>query len=277
MSARLTGLVGHPISHSKSPVIHEYWLEKNGISGSYKLFDLSCEELEQGLKKMAADGCCGFNVTVPHKVSVMELCDEVDDLARVVGAVNTVSIQDGKMTGTNTDVFGFTQNIKDNAPDFDFAKGSALVLGAGGAARAVIQGLLQEGVPEILLSNRTASKADSLIELASDTSRIKRVDWEKRSDASVLNGLNLLVNTTALGMSGKPALEIDLRELGDECLVHDIVYAPLQTELLKQATRRGNPTVTGIGMLLHQARPAFKLWHGVLPEVTQELIDKVCA
>ena len=277
MSARLTGLVGHPISHSKSPVIHEYWLEQNGISGSYKLFDLSCEELEQGLKQMVADGCRGFNVTVPHKVSVMELCDEVDDLARVVGAVNTVSIQDGKMTGTNTDVFGFTQNIKDNAPDFDFTKGSALVLGAGGAARAVVQGLLQEGVPEILLSNRTASKADSLIELASDTSRIKRVDWEKRSDASVLNGLNLLVNTTALGMSGKPALEIDLSELGSACLVHDIVYAPLQTELLVQAAQRGNPIVTGIGMLLHQARPAFELWHGVLPEVTQELIDKVCA
>lgn len=275
MSFTKTGLVGHPVSHSKSPVIHGHWIKRYGLSGSYELVDLACEELAAGVEDIKNSGFKGFNVTVPHKVEIMELCDSIDDLARIVGAVNTVTLRDGALHGTNTDVFGFIENLKAHAPDFDFRAGPAVVLGAGGAARAVVQGLLQEGVPEIWLSNRTPEKADALIAGASRPDKIKRLRWNNADSAEALSQANLLVNTTSLGMTGRPELKLSLDGLSPEALVHDIVYAPLMTPLLLEAQARGNKTVTGIGMLLHQARPGFSLWHGVMPEVTDELTRMV--
>lgn len=275
MTLTNTGLIGHPVSHSKSPLIHSYWIKEHGLNGSYALVDLACEELEKGIEKIKAEGFRGFNVTVPHKVALLELCDEVDTLARIVGAVNTVTIEKGRLSGTNTDVFGFIENIKSHQPDFDFRGGPAVVLGAGGAARAVVQGLLQEGVPEILLSNRTDSKADTLIETSSQPEKIRRMGWNSGESRKAFFSANLLVNTTSLGMTGKPRLEIDLTGLNPKALVHDIVYAPLMTELLITAQKRGNPIVTGIGMLLHQARPAFACWHGVMPDVSDALVKMV--
>ena len=275
MTGTRTGLVGHPVSHSKSPIIHEYWIKHYGLSATYELIDLPCEELATGIRRLKDEGFHGFNVTVPHKMAVMKLCDEVDMLARIVGAVNTVKIKDGRLYGTNTDVFGFTENLKAHVPDFDFSLGPALVLGAGGAARAVVQGLLMEGVPEIWLSNRTASKAEALIEHSSEPGRIRRLEWNSPYSSEDMSQVHMVINTTSLGMTGKPPLEVSLDGLSQDALVYDIVYAPLMTELLKDSRRRGNRIVTGIGMLLHQARPGFKLWHGVMPEVTDELTEMV--
>ena len=261
-----TGVVGHPIAHSKSPLIHNYWIKKYGLSGHYEAIDIPCAALEAGLQGLRARGFAGFNLTLPHKELVLPLCDVLDDVARAVGAVNTVVIENGALKGRNTDVFGFIQNIRENAPGFDFARGPAVVLGAGGAAKAVVYALLQEGAPEIILLNRTQDKAEKL---SAANSKIKVQPWELRGD--VLAGANMLVNTTSLGMQRSGALEIDLAALPVSALVHDIVYAPLETDLLKQAQARGNAIVTGIGMLLHQARPAFEAWYGVMPEVTPEL------
>lgn len=275
MTAVKTGLIGHPVGHSKSPLIHSFWMEQYGLEGTYDAIDIPCETLEQGVQTLIARGYAGFNVTVPHKVAIMDLCDDLDDLARIVGAVNTVTIKAGKLSGTNTDVFGFVENIRKNAPDFDFTRGPALVLGAGGAARAIVQGLIQSGVPEVRLCNRTKEKAQSLIDCALNPAKIRLIDWDRRSAPETLKDINLLVNTTALGMTGKDRLDMDITALPPAALVNDIVYAPLHTDLLRTARERGNRIVTGIGMLLHQARPGFKLWHGILPDVTPELCDKV--
>ncbi|MDH5723713.1 MAG: shikimate dehydrogenase [Alphaproteobacteria bacterium] len=264
-----TGVIGHPIAHSKSPLIHEFWIKKNDLAGHYKAIDIAPESLEKSVNELIEQGYKGFNVTVPHKVAIMELCSEVDNTAKTIGAVNTVFIKNGKLSGSNTDAFGFIQNIRENAPDYDFGSGPALVLGAGGAARAVIYGLLEAGAPEIILTNRTLEKAQELAGHFSDLGKITVIDWDKREDA--LAGIALIVNTTSLGMNGKAPLEISLERLPQEALVCDIVYAPLMTALLEQAKARGNKIVTGIGMLLHQARPGFELWHGIMPEVTEEL------
>lgn len=271
----MTGLVGHPVSHSRSPLIHEYWLKEHQIRGCYNLVDLPCETLQHGLEKLRSDDYRGFNVTVPHKVSVMRLCDHVDDLAQSIGAVNTVTISGGQLYGTNTDSFGFVQNIKELIPTFDFSIGPALVLGAGGAARAVVQGLLEQDVPEIILCNRTLSKATEFLKLFNNTNELRIIDWQLRADYQVLSRINLLINTTSLGMTGKSSLDMDITHLHRDALVNDIVYAPLMTPLLQKAQMQGNRIVTGIGMLLHQARPAFQKWHGILPEVTTELRNLV--
>lgn len=264
-----TGVIGHPIAHTKSPLIHGYWIETYGLQGCYEAIDVPCETLPSHVRGLVDRGYAGFNVTVPHKEMIFDLCDEVDGLAREVGAVNTVVIDDSKLLGTNTDVFGFVQNIKSTAPDFDFTAGRAVVLGAGGAARAVIKGLIDEGVPKILLLNRTREKAETLAQ----TPNIEVGDWHERS--TLLEGANLLVNTTSLGMDGKPALDMNLNALPQTALVNDIVYAPLYTDLLSQARDQGNPIVTGIGMLLHQARPSFERWFGILPTVDEALQDLV--
>lgn len=269
------GVIGHPIAHSKSPKIHGSWIADYNLQGEYKAIDIPCETLKSGIQQLIDEGYSGFNVTVPHKVAMLQLCDEIDDLARIVGAVNTVIIKDGKLFGTNTDVYGFVQNIKEGSPDFDFSAGPALVLGAGGAARAVVQGLIDEGVPEIRIANRTKSNADELLKHTKHPEKIKIVPWDERSNKERLQNINLLVNTTSLGMSGKPPLEMSLEHLPKTALVNDIVYAPLITDILKQAQYRGNPIVTGIGMLLHQARPAFKAWFGQMPQVTAALQKKV--
>jgi len=271
-------VIGHPISHSKSPRIHNYWITHYGLAGSYEAIDLPPSELKEGLHRLIEAGYTGFNLTVPHKESVMALCDVVEPRAQAIGAVNTLwvngGITGGKIHGTNTDVFGFLENIRQTVkkavPEFSFAGKRALVLGAGGAARAIVRGLLDENVAQIFLVNRTRDKAGAL---AQDPHfahpALQVVDWEDRHAA--LSGMDLLVNTTTLGMRGQPALDLDLSALPQHTVVNDIVYAPLYTPLLQHAQARGNVTVTGIGMLLHQARPAFQKWFGILPEVTSEL------
>jgi shikimate dehydrogenase len=265
-----TGVIGHPIAHSKSPAIHTYWIRKYGLTGSYEAIDIAPDELRVRLKGLAVAGYKGFNLTIPHKIRVLPICDEIDATAKAVGAVNTIMMENGKIYGTNTDVFGFVENIRTNAPDFDFTAGPAVVLGAGGASRAVLQGLIEQGVSEIRLLNRTRDKANKL---ANDFKFIEVFDWSQRS--AVLEGANLLVNTTALGLTGQPALEINLSKLDKAALVNDIVYAPLHTGLLEKAKANGNAFVTGIGMLLHQARPAFERWYGILPDVDEALEKKV--
>ncbi len=266
-------VIGHPIGHSKSPLIHNYWIAQHGLEGSYEAVDIPCESLEKDVRGLTQKGFAGFNVTIPHKEAMLALCDEVDETARQIGAVNTVIIRDGRLCGTNTDSFGFIQNIKTGAPDFDFTAAPAVVLGAGGAARAVIHGLLQEGVPQIIIANRTAAKAETLKAACGAPEKITIAPWDARGE--VLAGAGLLVNTTALGMNGQGPLEIDLAKLPSSALVTDIVYAPLETALLKDAKKRGNIVVGGIGMLLHQARPAFQAWFGVMPEVDEKLQQKV--
>lgn len=268
-----TGVIGHPIKHSKSPLIHTHWIAQHGLNGSYEALDIKPEDLPARLPQLLKEeGYTGFNLTIPHKEIAINICDEIDDLGRAIGAVNTVKItEDGRIIGTNTDAFGFIENIKQDQPNVNFTKGRAVVLGAGGAARAIIYGLLQEGVPEIIVTNRTLSKAQDLTKL--DPTCVKAVEWDQRSAA--LEGANMVVNTTALGMNGQPALDISLDALPTSALVSDIVYAPLMTDLLTAAQDRGNAVVTGIGMLLHQARPAFQLWYGPLPSVTQDLQDIV--
>lgn len=265
-------VIGQPVGHSKSPLIHNYWIEKHGIDASYEAIDIAPENLEKELIRLVDEGYSGFNVTRPHKEKVFAVCDSLDELAQAVGAVNTVTIKNGKMNGTNTDVFGFTENIKTARPAFDFKAGPAVVLGAGGAARAVIYALLKEGVPEVRVVNRTKNKAQTL---ARDFKRLRVHDWEKRSEVFV--EANLLVNTTSMGQSGQPKLELDLTALPKNAVVNDIVYAPLMTDLLRDCEDRGNQIVTGIGMLLHQARPAFEAWFGVLPDVDAELEKRVLA
>lgn len=262
-------VIGHPINHSKSPLIHQYWIEKYRLAATYEALDIAPEKLEGAIRSLA-EQYAGFNVTLPHKEKILTLCDEIDELARNVGAVNTVTIENGKLYGTNTDVFGFTENIKSKEPGFDFSSGPAVILGAGGAARAIVYALITEGVPEIRIVNRTKEKAEILIKKFKN-SRVW--DWQERDQS--LSGANLLVNTTSMGMKGQPELEMDLNKLPKTALVNDIVYAPLMTDLLIRAQDRGNKTVTGIGMLLHQARPAFHSWFGVMPDVDTELEKRV--
>lgn len=266
-----TGVIGHPISQSKSPLIHSYWMKNLGIHGTYQAIDFPCEGLIENIQSLIKQSFRGFNVTVPHKIEIMKICDQIDDLAHIVGAVNTVSIKNDKLYGTNTDVFGFVQNICEAHPDFSFSRGAALVLGAGGAARAIVQGLLDAGAPHIKIANRTRSNADLLLKHASAPHKIEIIDWALREDKAILSNINILINTTSLGMTGKDRLEMNLEKLPTTALVNDIVYAPLMTDLLTQAKSRGNLIVTGIGMLLHQARPAFELWHGVRPDVDSTL------
>lgn len=268
-----TGLIGHPVSHSKSPLIHTHWMRQHDIDGTYEAVDIASEELKSGVQKLIDAGWKGFNVTVPHKEAIFDLCDEVDDAAKIIGAVNTVTIKNGKLHGTNTDAFGFIQNIKESAGRPNFERGPCVVLGAGGAARAVVYALAFEGAQEIIIANRTFKRAKDLCEI--NDSIMRPIDWEQRGD--VLLTASLLVNTTSSGMSGKDPLEIDLSLLPVESIVSDIVYAPLMTDLLLAAKTRGNPIVTGIGMLLHQARLAFETWHGVLPDVDAELEKEVLA
>ncbi|MDY0029686.1 MAG: shikimate dehydrogenase [Pseudobdellovibrionaceae bacterium] len=264
------GVIGHPIAHSKSPVIHGYWLEKFGIKGCYARYDILPEYLEQGISDLVSAGIRGFNVTIPYKIEIMKYCEELSDEARAIGAVNTVVVrEDGTLFGTNTDYFGFIENIREAKPTFDFTNGSAVVLGAGGASRAVIYGLKKAGVPQIVIVNRTPSKAEALaLEFGCSHSA-----WEDLPQ--VLGSCHLLVNTTSLGMTGQDPLNIDISGLSESCLVSDIVYAPLMTDLLLSAEARGLDFVSGIGMLLHQARPGFKAWFGQDVTVDKPLLSCV--
>jgi len=264
--------MGWPVDHSRSPRLHGFWLSRYGIDGAYVPLAVAPENFTDALRALPKLGFAGTNVTVPHKVAALAAVDAADATAQRIGAVNTIVVgDDGRLAGSNTDAFGFIENLRAAAPDWRPKAGPALVLGAGGAARAVIVALLDAGAPTVRLTNRTAARAAALGDEFGP--QIDVVPWDDRAGA--LADVATLVNTTSLGMTGQPALELALDDLPTTALVNDIVYAPLQTPLLETAQRRGNTVGDGLGMLLHQARPGFAAWFGVAPEVDQALRDHV--
>lgn len=265
--AKLAGVVGWPVGHSRSPRLHGYWLEKYGIDGAYVPLPVPPEHTAAALAGLPALGFRGANVTVPHKEAALAAVDEADAHARHIGAVNTIVVgDDGRLLGSNTDGFGFMENIAATTPDWRRDR-AAVILGAGGASRAIIVALIDAGVPEIRIANRTQARAKALVdEFAGPCST---VPWEQR--ARCLDSAGLLVNTTTLGMNGTSVLDIALDGLPGDAVVTDIVYTPLITPLLASAAARGLRVVDGLGMLLHQARPGFAAWFGHEPEVTDEL------
>ena len=270
----LAGVMGHPVAHSRSPVIHNHWIAQYKLRGSYVLLPVEAGKLGDALKGLKALGFAGCNVTIPHKVEAMKAMDWLHPVAKQMGAINTIVVQpDGALHGFNNDGFGYIQSIKDAKPDWQANAGPITVLGAGGAARAIVLSLINEGATQIRLINRTKSKAEALAHEFG--SAVKVVDWSERNEA--LANIAMLVNTTNQGMHGQPELEIDLTDLPKSALVSDAIYIPLETPLLAQARTRGNTTVNGLGMLLNQARPAFNAWFGVLPEITPELHKAIAA
>ncbi len=264
----LAGVIGFPIGHSRSPIMHSYWLKKYGIHGHYIPISLSAPDFVAGIRALPLLGFRGVNITIPHKVSMLGLADSVTDRAALIGAVNTVSFKDdGSMRGDNTDGYGFIQNMRQNAPGWDPKSGPALVLGAGGAARAVISALLSEGVTELRLANRTRQRAELLADQFG--AKVHVVDWIRASDA--VDGATTIVNTTSLGMQGQPDLIIDLSAAPKFAVVTDLVYTPLNTPFLESAAALGLHTVDGLGMLLHQGVPGFEHWFGTRPEVDESL------
>jgi shikimate dehydrogenase len=264
-------VIGWPISHSRSPLIHGYWLKQNGIDGSYTRQPVEPSALGAFIANLASDGYAGCNVTIPHKEAVFDLVKRADDSTERLGAVNTVYVRDGNILGTNTDGEGFLNNLRSAVPSLTLANGRAVVLGAGGASLAVVNALLEQGVAEVAVANRTIEKAEQLRRRFGN--RVAAIGWTDASDH--LGECSLLVNTTSLGMKGQPDLVIDLSRLSGTALVTDIVYTPLRTRLLMDAAARGNQVVEGLGMLLHQAVRGFSLWFGVTPQVTDELHDLV--
>ena len=270
----LAGVMGWPVAHSRSPIIHNHWIAEHGLRGSYVLLPVAPDKLEQALRALPVLGFAGCNLTIPHKVAALSVVDRIDPLAQRIGAINCIVVEaDGSLSGCNTDAFGYVQSLHDAQPDWHVSAGPALVLGAGGAARAVIAGLLDSGVPSIRLTNRSPDKTQELI--AAFGPQVIAVDWADRHAA--LDAVTLLVNTTNLGMHGQPALDLDLNGLDPQALVSDVIYAPLETPLLAAAKLRGNATVNGLGMLLNQARPAFKAWFGPMPTISDALLGKVHA
>lgn len=260
----LAGVIGSPIAQSKSPQLHRHWLKTYNISGHYIPMDISTENLENVLRTLPKMGFVGVNITAPHKEKVMEIADLVTDRATLIGAANTLIFRkDGKIHADNTDGYGFIENLKAGAPHWDPRSGPAAVLGAGGAARAVISSLIEAGVPEIMLSNRTRVRADKLKQ--DFGSRIRVYEWVQAGN--MIDDAALLVNTTSLGMIGKSELRVPLDGLRSSTIVTDLVYAPLKTRLLATAEEYGCVTVDGLGMLLHQAVPAFERWFGHRPDV----------
>jgi shikimate dehydrogenase len=268
----IAGLLGWPVAHSRSPVIHNHWLARYGIAGRYVLFAVPPEKLEAAVRGLSVLGLRGCNVTTPHKQAIFPLLDRVDDLARRIGAVNTVVVeQDGTLTGFNNDGNGFIKSLRDADARWRPDGGPILVLGAGGAARAVVASLAAQGATEIRVANRTRDKADEIARAVGAV--VKVVPWEQREAA--LDGVALLANATSLGSTGKPPLDISLARLPKHALVGDLIYVPRETPLLAAARQRGNITVNGLGLLLNQARPAFNAWFGVMPEITPELIQAI--
>jgi shikimate dehydrogenase len=262
---RAACLIGWPAAHSRSPLIHRYWLRKLGIAGGYVIEAVPPDELQDFVFRLALRGFVGANVTLPHKERVLSLSTP-DARARAIGAANTLWFADGELRATNTDVEGFISNLDASAPGWDKID-EALVLGAGGSARAVLFGLLGRGIDRVHLVNRTRARAEALVEAFGD--KVLPAGWEAIAD--LLPRAKLLVNTTSLGMRGQPALDLDIARLPAEAVVADLVYVPLLTPLLSAATARGLRTADGLGMLLHQAVRGFELWFGQRPQVTAEL------
>lgn len=271
--SKIAAVIGDPIAQSLSPYLHNYWLQKYNIDGIYISLKVSKEELPQFIKTLPDVGFSGCNITIPHKEAALKLCNFISKSAKQIGAVNTIFIDEkGKIFGDNSDHFGFIQNIKSEHPNFDFKNKKVLLLGAGGAARAIVFGLLQENVGEIIIANRSLEKAKKIADDFS-SNLIKTISWEEKE--SHLSNCDLLINSTSLGMVGKDELIINLNNLKKSALVCDIVYKPLMTKLLLAAKSQGNPIVTGIGMLIYQGTLGFTKWFGIMPEVDQRLIDEM--
>lgn len=266
-------VIGWPISHSRSPLIHGYWLKQHGIDGNYTRQPVESAALDSFISGLEASGYAGCNVTIPHKESVYRLVIPADETTERLGAVNTVFCSNTKTYGTNTDGEGFIASLHQSVAGLDLEDTKAVVLGAGGASLAVVNALLEQGVVEILVANRTEEKSQELRERFGH--RITPIAWNTAADH--LAECSLLVNTTSLGMKGQPELGLDLSRLNIDAVVTDIVYTPLRTALLEQALERGNPIVEGLGMLLHQAVRGFSLWFGVTPVVTDDLYDLVAS
>ena len=260
----LAGVIGSPIAHSKSPQLHGHWLKTNGIAGQYIPMDVSADDLADVLRILPKMGFVGVNITVPHKERVLQMADLVTDRATLIGAANTLIFRkDGKVHADNTDGYGFIQNLRQNAPAWAPETGPAAIFGAGGAARAVVASLLDIGVQEIFISNRTRIRAEAL--QSEFGARLTVIDWVQAGN--MLEDATTVINTTSLGMLGKPPLRVPLDGLQRGALVTDLVYAPLKTHLLIEAEKMGCVTVDGLGMLLHQAVPAFERWFGLRPTV----------
>jgi shikimate dehydrogenase len=276
-AARLAGIMGWPVVHSRSPLLHGFWLEQSGVDGAYLPLPVRPECIADALRALPILGFRGCNLTIPHKQTALSVVDRVEPLARRIGAVNTIIVApDGTLEARNTDAFGFRENLREAAPKWDAAAGPAVILGAGGSARAVVAALSDAGVAEIRIVNRTLTRAETLArDLSTPRTRITVHSWDEAS--TVLQDAGLLVNTTSLGMTGEPPLILDLSRLPPSAPVVDIVYVPLETGLLATARQLGHPVVDGLGMLLHQGRPGFEAWFGTPVQVTPELRATILA
>jgi shikimate dehydrogenase len=268
----MAGVMGWPVMHSRSPMLHNYLFRQQGLEGTYVFLEIRPERLAAALKALAPLNFAGCNLTIPHKQEAMKIVDEVDETARRIGAISCVVVRpDGSLAGSNNDWFGFIHNLKEEQPGWRADAGPVTVIGAGGGSRAVCYGLMREGAKEIRLVNRTAARAQAV---ASEFGGpVKAHPWESRHE--LLEGVALAVNATSQGMVGNPALDIRLDRLPKDALVADIIYTPLETPFLAAARQRGHRTVNGLGMLLHQARPAWKAWFGVEPAITRELREMI--
>lgn len=271
--ARLAGVLGWPVAQSRSPMIHNHWISTLGLEAAYVPLPVQPQHFEAVLRAMPRMGFVGANVTVPHKVAAAKLCDTLDDEAKLIGAVNTLVFKDdGRIEGRNTDAEGFSKSLIAQAGDEQMDRACVVVLGAGGAGRAVVAALVKMGCGGIRVANRSRDKADALVaDFAAPKSKLEAIDWEKRDDG--LDSATMVVNTTTLGMTGQPPLELDLAPLSRGAIVADIVYSPLETPLLAAARELGFATVGGLRMLVEQARPAFEAWFGTKPGVTRELME----
>ncbi len=264
----LAGVMGWPVMHSRSPHLHNYWFKQHGLAGTYVPLAIEPDKLGPALRALAPLGFAGCNLTIPHKEAALAIVDEIAPTAKKMGAISCVTVRkDGSLVGTNNDGYGYMANLIEAQPAWRADAGPAVVIGAGGGARAVVMSLAEKGAREIRLVNRTMARTETL---ARDLGApVKPLPWDSRHDA--LEGANLVVNTTSQGMVGQGTLDLKLDKLPRTAVVSDIVYIPLETPLLAAARQRGNPTVSGLGMLLHQARPAWESWFGISPEVTPEL------
>jgi shikimate dehydrogenase len=264
----LAGVMGWPVMHSRSPKLHNYWLELHGLAGTYVPLAIRPEGIEAALRALPALGFSGCNLTIPHKETALKVVDHADEKARRIGAISCVTVRsDGTLAGTNNDVFGYMENLREAFPEWKSSAGPVAVMGAGGAARAVVYALAEMGVREIRICNRTRGRAERLAQALGVDCTI--VDWADRHRA--LDGVTLLTNTTSQGMVGNPALDLSLERLPRGAHVCDVVYIPGETPLLAAARARGNRVVNGLGMLLHQARPAWRDWFGIEVQVTEDL------
>jgi shikimate dehydrogenase len=267
--SRLAGILGWPVSHSRSPRLHGFWLARHGVDGAYVPLPVRPERFADAVRALADLGFAGANVTIPHKEAAFALCDAVSDVARRAGSVNTLVFRDGRIEGTSTDGYGFLESIREAVPGWHAAAGPAVILGAGGAVRAVAAALLDAGCPRLTLVNRTPARAEAIARELGGPVEV--------AVAPPLADAALLVNGTSLGMAGEPALDLDLSPLSAGAVVQDMVYVPIETRLLAAARARGLVAVDGLGMLLHQARPGFEAWFGVAPQVDAALREHVLA